>query len=123
MSEKRSFPPKPPLQEKLSTTSMSSNKINKPDVVDDMGKGVGVVKGGRERVKPAEAIVRCEMCRRLQKIVFRVGTPPEWHKCIKCGELQPMDGYHVLAYGLGLPRVLSDDEIAARKLSMEDTRR
>lgn len=68
----------------------------------------------KQRVKVAEAIVKCQMCGREQKVVFAVGKPREWHKCIWCGQIQPMDGYRVIAYGLGLPRPLAPHEVQDR---------
>lgn len=102
MSEKRSSPLNNPLQEKVAVAA--NLKENKGDSVSK-GSERGVSKGGGERVKPAEAILLCQCCRQLQKLVFRVGSPPEWHRCIGCGELQPTDGYKVIAYGLMLPLV------------------
>ena len=123
MTEKRIFPLNYPLQEKpLPSSTPGIKNISKP-VVDVDGRDRGVSKGGKERVKPAEAIFRCEMCGRKQKVVFSVGRPPEWHRCIKCNELQPMDGYHVVMYGRGLPRVLTDNEIKARTAELEGQRR
>lgn len=107
-----------PLKERDITTTSTVNKDIKSDVVV---RSKGVKEGAetiRGRVKPAEAIVRCEMCGRVQKIVFPVGKPPEWHKCTGCNQIQPADGYHVVAYGLGLPRVLTEAEIKARRAEL-----
>lgn len=120
MSTKRSFPLNNPHQEKA--ISASGNKFNNPEDRRDTGRGKGVSKGGRERVKPAEAIVKCQMCGREQKIVFLVGEPPEYHKCIWCGQIQPMDGYHVVAYGLVLPWVLAPHELEQRKRELAEGR-
>lgn len=68
----------------------------------------------KQRVRIAEAILKCQGCGREQKLVFGFRKTPEWHKCIWCGELQPMDGYRVIAYGLGLPRPLAPHEVQAR---------
>jgi len=75
--------------------------------------------GKKGKVKTAEAIVKCQMCGREQKIVFAFGRPPEWHKCIWCGQLQPTDGYRVIAYGLGLPRPLAPFEVQNRAEDLE----
>ena len=123
MSEKRSTPLNNPPQEKRSTTTTNNKKISTLEDSSSKGRDRGVSKGGEERVKPAEAIVRCEMCSRKQKIVFAVGRLPQYHKCIGCGEIQPTDGYHVVAYGLGLPHVLSDNEIKSKIALLEAGRR
>ena len=79
-------------------------------------RGKGSSKGeGKGRTKPAEAILKCQMCGRMQKVVFAYGKPPEWHRCIWCNELQPTDGYRVIAYGLDLPRVLTPHELKMRQ--------
>ena len=97
---KRVSPLNNPVSEKANSAYKSQNEREKGDS-----------KGGKGRVQPAEAIVRCQMCGRLQKIVFALVSPPERHKCIWCNQLQPMDGYHVLMYGLRLPRVLAPHEV------------
>ena len=118
MPEKRVFPLNNPLSEKAIAIN-SSKKFNKPGNVDDKGERRGVSKGGRERVKPAEAILKCPHCGRHLKVVFGFGKPPEWIRCVWCGELQPADGYQVTAYGRNLPRVLAPHELEARQRERE----
>jgi len=112
-----------PLNNPPSAVVAIVNKINKPgnDSIR-VEKGVTLPRGKR-RVQPAEAILKCQMCGRQQKLTFAFGKPPEWHKCIWCGELQPMDGYRVIAYGLGLPRVLAPHEVKAREMELAELRR
>lgn len=120
-SPEKRVPPlnNPPTEKSADADADVTIKINKPsgNVSDRSEKGVS--KGGRERVKPAEALLKCQMCGHLQKLVFRAGKPPEWHRCIWCNELQPTDGYKVVAYGLGLPRVLSPQEVETRRVQRE----
>jgi len=65
-------------------------------------------------VKLAEALLKCPRCGRIHKLIFRSGTPPNWERCTWCDELQPTDGFRVIAYGLGLPQPQAKHEIAAR---------
>lgn len=116
MTTKRVFPLNNPPSEKAAAIALSS-RTKQPDS-GDRGEDRGVQRG-KERVHPVEAIVRCEMCGRWQKIVFAYTKPPQWHRCIGCGELQPMDGYGLTMYGIGLPRVLTDNEITAKKRERE----
>ena len=111
MPEKRSFPLNNPLQEKTNITTD----------VDDVngGRDRGVSKGGKERVKPCEATLKCPHCGRELKVVFAFGRPPEWVRCVWCGELQPADGYRVIAYGLGLPQPLAPHELKAQQRQFE----
>lgn len=118
MPEKRVLPLNNPLSEKTNNTNAGKTH-NKPVVVDIKGREKGVSKGGRERVRPAEALIKCQMCGRVQKVVFPVGKPPEYHKCIWCNQVQPTDGYRVIMYGLDLPRVLTPHELAARQREIE----
>ena len=62
----------------------------------------------------AETILRCPHCGRDVKIVYQLGKPPLWTRCNWCHELQPTDGYHVVMYGLGLPNVLSLEQVTNR---------
>jgi hypothetical protein len=114
MPEKRSAPLKNPPQEKSVAVAIAPVIKTKAPMSTATGSEKRGSQGGRERVHPAEAIIKCQMCGREQKVVFAVGRTPEWHKCIWCGELQPMNGYRVIAYGLGLPRVLAPHEVKAR---------
>lgn len=114
MPKKSGFPLNNPLPEKsVPDDAGISFKLITSDG-DGKKKEIGVSKGGRGKGKVAEAIVRCQMCGRQQKIVWNPKFVPEWHRCIWCHELQPMDGYHVVVYGLGLPRVLAPHELKAR---------
>lgn len=111
MSEKRSFPLNNPLQEK--------NNNSNPGVVKVREREKGGSKGGKERARPAEALLKCLMCGRIQKAVFPVGRPPEYHKCIWCNQVQPADGYRVIAYGLGLPQPLAPHELKVQQQRFE----
>ena len=108
MSTKRVSPLDNPPSEKPENN-------NYPVVDIRSGRGMGVSKGGKGRVRPAEALLKCLMCGHSQKVVFAVGKPPEWHKCIWCNQVQPADGYRVTAYGRGLPQPLAPHEVEARK--------
>lgn len=121
--EKRGSPLINPLREKTSSPSPKVNKFKHHDDGDDKGERRGVSKGGRERVKPAEAILKCLHCGRCLKIVFAVGRPPEWVRCTWCGELQPADGYHLVAYGRCLPRVLAPHEVKQQQNNRSILRR
>lgn len=112
MTQKRVSPlNNPPSEKDVAVADSRTKRIIKP--FDSDGKGdVGGFPRGAKRVVPVEAVVRCQMCRQQQKIVFAYGRPPQWHRCIRCGELQPMDGYRVSMYGSGLPTVFSPAEIA-----------
>lgn len=119
MSTKESSPLKNPPSEKSAVIN-TGNKTKTRAGVDgrDMSRG-GFKGGGEKRVQPAEAILKCPHCGRELKVVFAVGRPPEWVRCTWCGELQPADGYRVIAYGLGLPRVLAPHEVQARAEYLE----
>ncbi len=119
MHEKRVFPLNNPLSEKT-TVINSGNKFIKPDDRVVNGYERGVSKGGKARVTPVEAILHCPHCGRYVKIVFTYGRPPEWVRCIWCGELQPADGYRVTMYGGDLPRVLAPHELRMRQRESEE---
>lgn len=114
VSEERSFPLNNPLQERAVADARGNKIITTRNSVSS-GKDRGVSKGGKERAKPIEAILKCQSCSRLQKLVFTFGNPPNYHRCIWCGELQPTDGYRVISYGLGLPTPLAPHEVRARR--------
>ena len=118
MPEKRVFPLNNPLSDKANNSN-TNKKFNKPGGVIDRGREKGVSKGGKERVRPAEALLKCLMCGRVQKVVFPVGKPPEYHKCTWCNQVQPTDGYKVIAYGLDLPQPLVPHELEARQRERE----
>ncbi len=115
MPEREVSPLNNPLSEKAVDEAIPYNDNDDKRVKRDS-------KGGKGRVQPAEAIVKCQMCGHYQKIVFGYGKAPEWHRCIWCGELQPADGYRVTMYGLGLPRVLAPHEVAARATELSRQR-
>lgn len=114
MTEK-SVPPlsNPPSEKAVAVAPGTKDNFNPVGDVDRRARGVS--KGGRERVRPVEALLKCLMCGRLQKVVFGYGKPPEWHRCIWCKELQPLDGYRVAGYGLNLPQPEAPHEVEARK--------
>lgn len=115
MPEKSVSPLNNPPSQKSVVADAPGKSYLKPDSDSSDGRGKGVSKGGKERVKHAEAILKCQMCGREQKLTFAASRPPEWHRCTWCGELQPVDGYRVTAYGLELPRVLAPHEVKARE--------
>ena len=123
MPEKRGSPLNNPLPRKAITNTTSSIKTLTTGGVDGDGRKRGVWQGGEERVKAAEAILKCPHCGRECKIVFACGRPPNWVKCTWCGELQPADGYRVIAYGLGLPRPLAPHEVQDRAAYLESLRK
>lgn len=114
MPEKRTLPLNNPLLEKAVAVAPVV-EAKSSDSYSSIGREKGVSKGGRERVRPAEAILKCLMCGREQKMVFTFGKPPNYHRCIWCGELQPTDGYRVIGYGLGLPQPLAPHELKIRQ--------
>ena len=108
----------PPLKTPLQTKAVAvAPKLNSKDNDSNRGKGgvKGVLQGGQGRVRVAEALVKCQMCGGLQKVVWGLGKLPLYHRCPWCRELQPTDGYRVVAYGLGLPTPLYRHELEARK--------
>ncbi len=115
MTEKSRSPLKNPPSEKNTNTISLGTKPGINTGISSVKGDVGGSPRGVKRVIPVEAIVRCQMCGQWQKIVFAYGRPPQWHKCIKCNEVQPMDGYRVTMYGSLLPTVLSPTEVANRK--------
>ncbi|OGN97543.1 MAG: hypothetical protein A2Y89_06670 [Chloroflexi bacterium RBG_13_51_18] len=70
-------------------------------------------------VTMVEALLKCPRCGRIHKLVFRFGTPPNFERCTWCGELQPTDGYHVVAYGTNLPQPLAPHEVKLRQFELE----
>lgn len=79
--------------------------INVRTMTADRDRGVSKGGKGKGRLIAVEAIVHCQMCGHHSKIVFGFLTPPSWHRCPWCSELQPTDGYRVEMYGTDLPRV------------------
>jgi len=118
MSEKSGSPLNNPPPTRNVADDVVVKNIN-PTTTTAASTGRGGPKGGEKgRAIAVGAIVKCQMCGREQKLVFRYGTPPEWHKCTWCGELQPADGYRVIAYGLGLPTPLAPHEVKAREAGL-----
>lgn len=66
-----------------------------------------------------EALLKCQMCGRVQKLVFALGKAPLYHRCAWCRELAPTDGYRVVGYGNPLPLPLYPHELEARKREAE----
>lgn len=113
MSEKSVSPLNNPSSEKSATPNIrktSSTTFN--DIEDGRGERK-IVKKPLGGVKMAEALLKCPRCGRIHKLIFRFGMPPNWERCTWCNELQPTDGYKVLAYGLGLPQPKTRCEIEA----------
>lgn len=81
-----------------------------------------VREGGKKRVIAVEALIKCQMCGWNQKLVFALDTLPQWHRCVSCGELQPVDGYIMWAFGKGLPIPLTPREIVMRTESADRMR-
>ena len=119
MSTKRSFPLNNPFQEKAVANAALSIKTKTTGYNSGNRGDKGVSKGGKEGNRVVEALVRCEMCGEVNKIVCGYGKTPQWHRCISCGELQPMDGYRVIMYGSRVPTVLSAREVKAHRLIRE----
>lgn len=118
MPEKRVFPLNNPPSDKAVAVA-AGTKYKTTGNYSNEGRGKEVVKKPGGRATPAEAILKCQMCGRAQKMVFTFGNPPNYHRCIWCGELQPTDGYQVTAYGLGLPQPLAPHELKARQRERE----
>lgn len=116
MFEKRVPPLKNPPSEKSATVTAFGKSRSLEPISDSNKDDERGLPRGEKRVRWAEALVSCEMCGWLQKIVFTIGKLPNYHRCINCGELQPTDAYRVFMYGLGLPRPLSPREVKERKL-------
>ena len=110
-----------PLNNPSSKKSSSSTSINTLETRRSRRWGVekGVSKGGKEGGHIVEALVRCEMCGEVNKIVFGYGKLSQTHKCIGCTEIQPIDGYRVIMFGSHVPTVLSTREVEARQLIRE----
>lgn len=105
-------PRRPPFREKLPTSTSLSHYSWDVDGVDTSERK-GVVKGERERVRVAETIVKCPHCGRTCNVAFVLGKPPQFVRCVWCGELQPADSYRVIMYGLGLPPMRKPHEMNA----------
>mgnify|MGYP001570170514 CR=1 FL=1 len=43
-------------------------------------------------------LLRCRQCNKEQQIVFQYWKPPKWHRCVGCGDLQPTQGFAVIAH-------------------------
>jgi len=114
MTQKRSSPLNNPSQEKSPVVAVPGIKNYKPGTTGTTGSGKGVRQGGKPRVMPVEVLLRCQMCGHVQKLVFGYPRVPEWHRCVWCNELQPVAGYKVVGYGLGIPQPLAPFQVARR---------
>ncbi len=119
MLQKSVFPLNNPLSEKRPVITNTNKNIIKLGVDGGEGGERKIVKKPSGGVKLAEALLKCPRCGRTHKIVFRLGSPPNWERCTWCGELQPADGYRVVGYGLGLPQPLSSQEVQARAIESQ----
>ena len=114
MPEKRVFPLNNPLPQKRVDHQLINTKLV-------VVKGVeGVRQGGEgetemtteemvqeylemcQRVKgevlPVYMLLRCRQCGQEQQITFAYWKPSKWHRCIGCKELQPTQGFAVIAH-------------------------
>ncbi len=89
----KSFPPlkNPPL-EKSATVIAKSNNSNERDRKGLQGKE-------RETNHPICGLVECPSCGEMQDIVFTQGKMAPYHKCVRCGELMPVEAYRLSAWG------------------------
>ena len=113
MSEKRVLPLNNPLSQK--------SVANAANISTAVAEGVGgVSKGGEGEAKmtteemvqeyqkmcqrnegvvlPVYMLLRCRQCGKEQQLVFRHWKPPKWHRCVGCGDLQPTQGFAVIAH-------------------------
>ncbi len=113
MLEKRVFPLNNPLSQK---SVHHQDKII-PVVVK---KDEGVRQGGEGKAKmtteemvqeyqkicqrnegvvlPVYMLLRCRQCGKEQQITFACWKPSKWHRCVGCRELQPTQGFAVIAH-------------------------
>ncbi len=92
MPEKSCPPLKNPPLEKSATVIAKSNNSN-----ERVRKGL---KGKeRETNHPICGLVECPSCGEMQNIVFTQGKMPPYHKCVRCGELMPVEAYRLSAWG------------------------
>lgn len=87
----------PPLNNPPLSKGPANANIDKNIALAATGKGV--VKGKNLRAKPICYIATCATCGEVQNIVCCQGKEPAWHKCTKCGALQPADAYRVSGFG------------------------
>ncbi len=91
MSEKRVHPLNNPLSQKSADKAASIAII--------MAKGVeGVRQGGEGGIRVIYMLLRCRQCGKEQQIVFQYGKVPKWHRCVGCGDLQPTQGFAMIAH-------------------------
>jgi len=113
MLEKRVFPLNNPLSPKRVTTG--------DEIYSSVVKGDGGVRQGGEGetkmtteemvqeyqemcqrnegvVLPVYMLLRCRQCNKEQLITFAQWKPSKWHRCVGCRELQPTQGFAVIAY-------------------------
>ena len=48
---------------------------------------------------PVWMLLQCQGCGEVQNLIFGCGKLPRYHKCVKCGELMPVEAYRQLMYG------------------------
>lgn len=91
MSEKRVLPLNNPISQKSATKAADISTVAAKRVE-------GVRQGGEGELKVIYMLLRCRGCLKEQQIVFAYWKPPKWHRCIGCGDLQPTQGYAMIAH-------------------------
>lgn len=91
MPETRSVPLNNPSS---SSSSFSQSKPEISEVDDERVKGV--VKGTSGNT--VFTLVRCCQCGKEQQVIFSYDHPSKYHRCVGCGESQPMEGFRLIAH-------------------------
>lgn len=91
MPEKRVLPLNNPVSQKRAAKAANLTTAT--------AKGVeGVRQGGEGEIKVIYMLLRCRQCGKEQQIIFRYWKPPKWHRCVGCGDLQPTQGFAMIAH-------------------------
>lgn len=79
---------------------VSQRKVDHQDEISPVvvKRDEGVPQGGEGKMIVIYMLLRCRQCGKEQQITFRYWTPPKWHRCVGCKELQPTQGFALIAH-------------------------
>ena len=98
MSTKSGFPLKNPPSQKAVRDELPRNNNQVLGNISVDRDDRGVRQGGKEGLIVIYMRLRCRQCNEEQCITFAWWKPPKWHRCVGCKELQPTQGYAMIAH-------------------------